>query len=285
MRTRAFTQVDVFTAVAYRGNPLAVVLDAEGIDDASMARFANWTNLSETTFLLPPTLAGAEAGADYRVRIFTPSSELPFAGHPTLGSAHAWLEAGGVPRESGIVVQECGVGLVQIRVDAASARLAFAAPPLLRSGPIDSDELTDIVAALGISPADVVDSNWVDNGPGWAGVLLATADAVLAAEPDFDALGERSIGIVGPRATAAGHPEFEVRGFAGGVGVREDPVTGSLNASLAQWMIGAGHAPTHYLARQGTRLGRDGLVDLDLQGGQVWVGGQTVTCVTGSVLL
>ncbi|GAA0990390.1 PhzF family phenazine biosynthesis protein [Subtercola frigoramans] len=219
------------------------------------------------------------------MRIFTPSSELPFAGHPTLGSAHAWLEAGGVPRQSGTVVQECGVGLVRIRVDAASARLAFAAPPLLRSGPIDSDELAGIVAALGISGADVVDSNWVDNGPGWAGLLLATAEAVLAVEPDIEALGERSIGIVGPHASTAGHPEFEVRGFAGGVGVREDPVTGSLNASLAQWMIGAGHAPNHYVARQGARLGRDGLVDLELIDGQVWVGGQTVTCVSGTVLL
>ncbi|CAN5299142.1 PhzF family phenazine biosynthesis protein [soil metagenome] len=283
MRTRPFAQIDVFTEMAYRGNPLAVVLDADGIDDAALARFANWTNLSETTFILPPT-AGNAGTADYRVRIFTPSHELPFAGHPTLGTAHAWLEAGGIPRTPGTIVQECGIGLVQIRREETTGRLAFGAPPMIRSGTIDSAELAGIVAGLGLSAHDVVDANWVDNGPGWAALLLRSAAAVLAVEPDFAALGGRSIGIVG-RAGASEHPEFEVRGFAGGVGLGEDPVTGSLNASLAQWMIGAGHAPDHYLARQGSRLGRDGHVFIDRIDGQVWVGGHSVTCITGSVLL
>ncbi|PPF89494.1 phenazine biosynthesis protein PhzF [Subtercola sp. Z020] len=301
MRLRDFRQVDVFSATPYRGNPLAVVLDGRDVDDEALADFANWTNLSETTFVLPPSPEAAAAGADYHVRIFTPSRELPFAGHPTLGTAHAWLEAGNEPRDPAAVVQECGVGLVRIRRE--GERLAFAAPELLRSGPIDPADLAELTAVLGIAPADVVDANWVDNGPGWSGLLLPSAEAVLALEPDFAALGRRSIGVVGPYAAAAGAdgddsaapdaadatapatPHFEVRGFAGSAGVGEDPVTGSLNASLAQWLMAAGHAPDHYVAAQGTRLGRAGRVHLDRVDGQVWVGGASTTCIAGTVLL
>ncbi|GGF35953.1 PhzF family phenazine biosynthesis protein [Subtercola lobariae] len=283
-RTRPFAQVDVFSAVPYRGNPLAVVLDATDLDDEALARFAAWTNLSETTFLLPPTEAGEAAGADYRVRIFTPSGELPFAGHPTLGSAHAWLEAGGVARAEGTIVQECEIGMVPIRRD--GTRLAFGAPALRRSGPIGPADLAVMAEILRLEAADIVDSNWIDNGPGWAGILLPSAEAVLALEPDFTALGGRSIGVVGPYGdAAAGHPQFEVRGFAGSAGIAEDPVTGSLNAGLGQWMIGAGHAPTAYLAAQGARLGRDGRVHVEQLGSQVWVGGDSITCISGTVLL
>ncbi|MCU1478681.1 MAG: phenazine biosynthesis protein PhzF [Subtercola sp.] len=297
-RSRPFAQVDVFSAVPYRGNPLAVVLDATDLDDAALARFAAWTNLSETTFVLPPSEAGAAAGADYRVRIFTVSRELPFAGHPTLGTAHAWLEAGGIPRAGDTIVQECEIGMVPIRRD--GSRLSFGAPPLIRSGPIDQADLERMAAVLRLNVADIVDSNWIDNGPGWAGLLLPSAEAVLALEPDFAALAANSIGVVGPYAdtdtdtdtdadpdadATAGHPQFEVRGFAGSAGVTEDPVTGSLNASLAQWMIGAGHAPTSYLAGQGARLGRDGRVHVEQLGAQVWVGGDSVTCIAGTVIL
>ena len=299
-RLRPFAQVDVFSKEPYRGNPLAVVLDAEGIDEESLARFANWTNLSETTFILRPSPEHVGT-ADYRVRIFTPSRELPFAGHPTLGTAHAWLEAGGVPLQPGLVVQECGVGLVSVRQDTAADRLAFGAPPLIRSGPIDTAELAELLDVLGLPASAVVDANWVVNGPPWAGILLASAAEVLAVEPDFARLGTRDVGLIAPRgaggpevgATGAGadygaaheHPEFEVRGFAGGAGVGEDPVTGSLNAGLAQWMIGAGHAPHRYVARQGARLGRDGHVFIEQVDGQVWVGGHSVTAVRGTVLL
>ncbi|MEF2976468.1 PhzF family phenazine biosynthesis protein [Subtercola sp. YIM 133946] len=285
-RRRPFAQVDVFSGEAYRGNPLAVVLDGEGVDDADLARFANWTNLSETTFVLPPTDAGAAAGADYRVRIFTPVRELPFAGHPTLGTAHAWLEAGGIPRTEAQIVQECAIGMVPIR--RTGSRLAFGAPPLRRSGPVDPADLARFAAALRLSVDDIVDANWIDNGPHWVGLLLRSAEAVLAVEPDGVLLGDSDIGVVGPYpadATSAGHPQFEVRGFAGGAGVTEDPVTGSLNAGLAQWMIGAGYAPASYLAAQGSRLGRAGRIHIEQTAAQVWVGGDSVTCSSGTVLL
>lgn len=291
MRTRAFAQIDVFSPVPYRGNPVAVVLDGDGIEDDALAAFARWTNLSETTFVLPPSREAADAGADYRVRIFTPSRELPFAGHPTLGTAHAWLETGNEPSDPAAIVQECGVGLVRIRRD--GDRLAFAAPPLRRSGPIDPVDLAEFASILGISVSDIVDSNWIDNGPGWSGLLLASADAVLALEPDYARLGSLDIGVAGPYPPAIGiddgidklRPHFEVRGFAGGAGVNEDPVTGSLNASLAQWLMAFGHAPEHYRAGQGSRLGRDGRIHLDRIDGQVWVGGNSVTCIAGSVIL
>jgi PhzF family phenazine biosynthesis protein len=275
--TRQFRQVDVFTAVPYLGNPLAVVVGADGLDDGQMRQFANWTNLSETTFLLPPR----DPAADYRVRIFTPTGELPFAGHPTLGTCHAWLETGGQSRTPGLIVQECGAGLVRVRQD--SGGLAFAAPPLLRSGPVDEDLAVHIAEMLGIGRDEIVDLQWADNGPGWVAVLLATAEAVLAVRPGVSDL---DIGIAGPYP--AGSPAaFEVRAFTPKLGMTdEDPVTGSLNASLAQWLLATGRATAPYVASQGTVLGRRGRVHISQDAdGTVWVGGSTVTCVTGDVLI
>jgi PhzF family phenazine biosynthesis protein len=281
---RRFSQLDVFTAVALRGNPLAVVHDAQGLDDAQMAAFARWTNLSETTFLLP----ASDAAADYRVRIFTPGGELPFAGHPTLGSCHAWLAAGGVPRQAGEVVQECGVGLVRVRCDPAAAkpsRLSFAAPPLRRSGPVDAATAARVLTALGLDAQAVRAIEWVDNGPHWIGVLMHDAKAVLALRPDYVAMGDLEIGVVGacPRGSDCA---FEVRAFVPGLAVPEDPVTGSLNAGLAQWLIAAGIAPTHYIASQGAALGRAGRVHIASDAdGLVWVGGDVTAVIDGSVVL
>ena len=274
----AFTQVDVFTDTLCAGNPVAVVHGADGLTDEGMAAFARWTNLSETTFLVAPT----DPAADYRVRIFTPREELPFAGHPTLGSARAWLDAGGVPRSATEVVQQCAVGLVPVRVD--DGRLAFAAPPLRRSGPVDGGRLARITAALGLRGDQVVDATWCDNGPGWIGLLLPDAETALAVEPDRVALGEVKVGVVGPHPPGS-EVAFEVRAFVPGVGLGEDPVTGSLNAALAQWLIAAGRAPTSYVAAQGTRLQRRGRVFVEQRSGQVWVGGDTVVGVTGTVAL
>jgi PhzF family phenazine biosynthesis protein len=275
---RTFSQVDVFTSEFLHGNPVAVVHEAEGLPEEEMAAFARWTNLSETTFLLPPT----QDGADYRLRIFTPGGELPFAGHPTLGSARAWLEAGGVPAAEGRIVQECGVGLVTLRDDAG--RLAFAAPPLRRSGPVDAHDLRAVTASLGLAPDDVVDAAWVDNGPGWVGLLLRDAETVLGLEPDFAAMGSFQVGVIGPRPDGD-DASFEVRAFCPDLAVPEDPVTGSLNAGLAQWLIGGGHAPSSYTAQQGTALGRRGLVRVSAEGGDVWVGGDTLVGVRGTVTL
>ena len=274
---RRFAQVDVFSAEPLRGNPLAVVIDGAGLDDARMQALAHWTNLSETTFLLPPTTANA----DYRVRIFTPRGELPFAGHPTLGSCHPWLEAGGRPHDAGQMVQECGVGLVRIRRD--GGRLAFAAPPLQRSGPVDAATLAQIARGLRVAPDAIRAAQWVDNGPGWVAALLADAEAVLALEPDFAALAPLKLGVAGARA--AGDCAFEVRAFVPGLGVPEDPVTGSLNAGLAQWLIGAGLAPPRYVASQGARLGRAGRVHVARDGADVWVGGDSVSCIRGTLAL
>ena len=274
---RPFAQVDVFTTEPYRGNPVAVVLDGDGLAEESMRRFANWTNLSETTFVLPPE----SPEADYRVRIFTPSLELPFAGHPTLGTCHAWLEAGGSPRGDGVIVQECGAGLVPIR--RAAAGLAFAAPPLIRSGPVEDGMVARVARMLRIDREAMVDAQWADNGPGWVAVLLESPAAVLALEPAFD---ELDVGVVAPYPP--GSPEaFEVRAFTHKNGaVDEDPVTGSLNASLAQWLLATGRARAPYVARQGPALGRAGRVHVDQDGeGAVWVGGGTVTCVRGEVAL
>ncbi|MGB1506105.1 MAG: PhzF family phenazine biosynthesis protein [Acidimicrobiales bacterium] len=274
---RAFTQVDVFTADPYRGNPLAVVLDGDGLSDDEMQRFANWTNLSETTFIVPPT----DPAADYRVRIFTTEVELPFAGHPTLGTCHAWLEAGGVPSRDGLIVQECGIGLVTVR---HAERLAFAAPPLLRSGTVDDSDLLDTCAVLGIEPAAVVAAAWADNGPGWIAVDLGDADAVLDLEPDMNARPDYKIGVVGtypPGSSSA----IEVRAlFKMGDGPgAEDPVTGSLNAALAQWLLGSGRLSSPYVASQGTVLGRAGYVHVEEADGEIWIGGDVVTCVDGEV--
>ena len=275
---RRFHQLDVFSAVPLKGNPLAVVHAAQGLDDATMAAFARWTNLSETTFLLPPT----QPGADYRVRIFTPGGELPFAGHPTLGSCHAWLAAGGQPQQPGLVVQECGVGLVRIRQ--TGARLAFAAPPLRRTGPLDAELLTRIVRSLKIVASDVLHHQWVDNGPGWCAVMLASGQQVRALQPDWAVLGDVKLGVVGAQA-AGDDTRFEVRAFVPGLGVPEDPVTGSLNAGLAQWLIGAGLAPASFVAAQGAALGRAGRVFVDQQGADVWIGGDVVACIEGAVTL
>lgn len=274
---RRFHQLDVFSAQPLKGNPLAVVHAAQGLDDATMAAFARWTNLSETTFLLPPS----QAGADYHVRIFTPFGELPFAGHPTLGSCWAWLAAGGQPQQPGQVVQQCGVGLVTIRRD--GSRLAFGAPPLRRTGPLDSALLAQITQALRLAPADIVWHQWVDNGPGWCAVMLRDGAAVRAVQPDWQALGELKLGLVGPQA-AGEDTQFEVRALVGPGGF-EDPVTGSLNASLAQWLIGAGLAPAAYVAAQGHALGRAGRVHVQTEGDTVWVGGDVVACITGEVEL
>lgn len=270
-----FRQVDVFSAQPLLGNPVAVVHDADALDDETMARFARWTNLSETTFLLRPR----DPAADYRLRIWTPGGELPFAGHPTLGSAHAWLEAGGVP-VGGDVVQECGAGLVRLLRRDDAGRLSFQAPPLTRSGPVSSEDVAGICRALRIGTDAVVEATWIDNGPGWVGVLLADAAAVLALEPDFAAFGDLKIGVVG--AYDDGPLAVEVRAFCPGYGPAEDPVTGSLNAGIGQWLAG-GRLPASYVASQGTVLGRAGRVHVTRTGDEVWVGGDTRTTITGTV--
>jgi PhzF family phenazine biosynthesis protein len=277
-RRRPFIQGDVFSSEPYRGNPLAVVVDADGLGTDEMQRFANWTNLSETTFLLPPT----QPGADYRVRIFTASEEFPFAGHPTLGSAHAWLEAGGIPRQDGMLVQECGAGLVRVRRD--GGRLAFAAPPLTRSGPVAEPDLLRIAAGLGLPREALLDACWLVNGPDWIGVLLESAEQVLAVRPDYGALGGLKVGVIGPHPAGAA-TNYEVRTFIPGDAATEDPVTGSFNAGAAQWLIGSGRAPSSYVAAQGTALGRKGRIHIDSDGVDIWVGGRSVTCIRGTVAL
>ncbi len=273
--------VDVFSEEPFRGNALAVLHDAEGLDEHEMRAIARWTNLSETTFLLPPTAPGA----DYRVRIWTTGGELPFAGHPTLGTAHAWLEAGGVPAREGVVVQECAAGLVEVQ--RGDVRLAFVAPPLLRSGPVDDAELGRVVDAMGLAPADVVDAAWVDNGPGWCGLLLRSPDAVLGADPDPVRASGMKVGLAARyvEGTRQDGVDLEVRAFySDGGGVGEDPVTGSLNAGLAQWLVPSGYLPERYVVAQGTAVGRAGRVHVgvDHPGGRVLVGGATRTLVVGA---
>ncbi len=300
MTARPFAQIDVFTATATLGNPVAVVLDGSGLDAAAMQRFARWTNLSETTFVLPPT----DAAADYQLRIFTPGGELPFAGHPTLGSCFAWLAAGGTPKSPGRIVQQCAKGLIEIRQ--SGERLAFAAPSMQAIEPSPS-HLAKVAAALGLQPAQVLQARLLDNGPQWLTLLLDSADTVLAIEPDharLAALGQK-VGVAGVYVTqnamslvakssrearafgaAPEAPLIEVRAFAAPIGVPEDPVTGSLNASLAQWLIEAGVLPARYVAAQGTALGRAGRVHVQQDaGGQVWVGGDCVRCIAGEVVL
>ncbi|MCW1803852.1 PhzF family phenazine biosynthesis protein [Brachybacterium squillarum] len=286
--SRPFAQVDVFGASPFRGNPLAVVLDADGLDEGTMRAFASWTNLSETTFVLPPT----QEGADYRVRILTPSTELDFAGHPTLGTAAAWLAAGGVPAGERIV-QECGAGLVEVRRDEAAGTLAFAAPPLRRGGPLEAEHVGAAAAALGIDPGAVRGHAWVDNGAGWCVLELGSAAEVLALAPDLAAIPARKIaalGVVGPTGTdGADGAAYEVRGFVAadpesGTAGYEDPVTGSLNAGIAQWMLERGALTPPWTAHQGTALRRDGLVHLDVDAdGTVWVGGTVRVDLRGSI--
>jgi PhzF family phenazine biosynthesis protein len=273
---RPFRQVDVFSSEPFLGNPVAVVLDGSGLSAGQMQQAANWTNLSETTFVLPAT----DPGADYQVRIFTPSTELPFAGHPTLGTCHAWLESGHEPRQRGVVVQQCGAGLVRVR---RGDRLGFAAPPLIRSGPVDEPVLEQVAGQLRIARTDMVAAAWADNGPGWIAVLLESAQAVLDVRPGD---GDLDVGLAGPYPPGS-ECAFEVRAFfpAGGQSV-EDPVTGSLNASLAQWLLSSGRASAPYVASQGTVLGRRGRVHIDTSDdGTIWVSGGTVTRISGDMSL
>ena len=285
MQERAFQQVDVFTATPYLGNPVAVVLQGDGLDDATMQRFAHWTNLSETTFMLAPT----DRQADYRLRIFTPGGELQFAGHPTLGSCHAWLAAGGRPKSEAHVVQQCGVGLVRIQRD--GALLAFGAPPLQRSA-VNAELLDAVAAALGLAPTQIVAAQLLDNGTLWLGLLIDNADSVAQLRPDFARLKgtAHKVGVaairVGPPLHDDDNADLVVRGFAPHMGIDEDPVTGSLNAGLAQWLIADGRMASSYVAAQGAALGRDGRVQIRTDtAGQVWVGGQAVTCIEGRVRL
>ena len=307
MRQRLFKQIDVFTATPYLGNPVAVVLAGDGLSDAEMASFARWTNLSETTFVLPPV----NSSADYRLRIFTPGSELPFAGHPTLGSCHGWLEAGGQPKNKDFIVQKCAKGLVKIRRDGTGKRLAnqlaFAAPDLSRSSP-SPVVLAQVAAALGIKAAQVTAAQLLDNGPVWLGLLLDRVDTVLQIMPNHQELAKLGVkvGVAGvyPQPASAliaranreakafaqsesnTSPHLEVRAFAASIGINEDPVTGSLNASLAQWLMADGIMPAQYTAAQGVCVKRAGQIDLQRDAdGQVWVGGQSVTCIDGTVTL
>ncbi len=277
MKTRHFSQVDVFTDTALLGNPLAVVHDGTGLTDDRMAAFARWTNLSETTFLLPPT----HPEADYRVRIFTPGGELPFAGHPTLGSCHVWLQAGGQPRSGDVVVQECSIGLVPIR---RGARLAFAAPPTSVER-ADAELLHRVYTALGLDPARVQQTAWLSNGFPQLVLRLDSAATVLALNPDHAALKSLAkVGVVGPHP-AGGEADFEARFFAAAIGVNEDPVTGSLNANLARWLIDNGHAPARYVAAQGTAMGRAGRIHVQRDDAGTWIGGDVAGCITGSVTI
>jgi PhzF family phenazine biosynthesis protein len=280
MTGRAFTMVDVFADGLFAGNPLAIIADAEDLDTAQMQRIAHWLNLSETTFLLPPT----DPQADYRVRIFTVDRELPFAGHPTLGSCHAWLERGGTPQQPGMVVQECGVGLVKIRRD--SDRLAFAAPPLTRSGPLSEDELAEVLEVLQLDRGAVVEAAWTSNGPGWVSVMLGSAEAVLAVEPRRSHPRVIDVGVVGPHRSGA-EVDYEIRAFfsAGPGMLVEDPVTGSLNAGIAQWLYATDRVSGPYVAAQGTKLGRRGRVHLSRDAdGQVWVAGASRSLFSGAGL-
>lgn len=276
----AFKQVDVFSRVPLKGNPLAVVFAADELSDERMAAFASWTNLSETTFVLQPR----DPRADYRVRIFTTLQELPFAGHPTLGTCHAWLEAGGIAKGEEII-QECGVGLVRIRRQGPD--LAFLAPPLLRSGPLEADLLERVRLGLGLEKGAVVDAQWVDNGAGWLVLMLAERAQVLSLQPDYAQLIGLAVGVVAPCCPERDDTDaqFEVRAFIAGDGAPEDPATGSLNAGVAQWLLGKGLAPASYVVSQGLTMGRAGRIRVEQSGDEIWIGGAAVTCIEGSLNL
>jgi len=274
---RSFAQVDVFTSEPTLGNPVAVVLDGAGLGTEQMQAFTDWTNLSEATFIVP----ASDRTADYSVRIFCPGRELPFAGHPTLGTCHAWLESGGQPK-SDVIVQECGVGLVRIRRGAGS-RLSFAAPPLRRSGPLSDSERDVLSRGLGLKEGQIVDHQWCDNGPGWQAILVDSVETLRNITPDGEVLAGLDVGVVAP---CSGDADFEVRAFfPGNNGLTEDPVTGSLNAALAQWLIGSGRAPDSYLASQGRALGRDGRVFVERIDADIWIGGDSTIVISGSVLI
>ncbi|KJH67941.1 PhzF family phenazine biosynthesis protein [Chromobacterium violaceum] len=275
-----FKQVDVFSSTPLKGNPVAVVFDADGLDERQMALFANWTNLSETTFILQPR----DPRADYRLRIFTTLEELPFAGHPTLGSCHAWLESGGMPQGED-VIQECEVGLVRIRRQ--EGRLAFLAPPLLRSGPVAAELLERVRLGLRLAPGEIVDAQWVDNGAGWLAVMLAKRQQVLDLQPDYPALSGLAVGVIAPCDPQHddSDAQFEVRAFIAGDGMPEDPATGSLNAGIAQWLLAAGMAPARYRVSQGLSMGRAGRIEVEQVGDDMWIGGNAVTCIAGRLTL
>lgn len=276
---RRFQLVDVFGSEPFSGNPLAVVADADDLDTATMQRITRWMNLSETAFLLPPT----RPDADYRVRIFTLERELPFAGHPTLGSCHAWLALGGSPRREDVIVQECGAGLVPVRRGSGSARLAFAAPPLLREGQVDEEKVDEAAEILGLPRSEIVEARWADNGPGWIGLRLETGEKVLAVEPARHHPSRVDIGIIGPYP-AGRECAFELRTFFSDQhgAIVEDPVTGSFQASAAQWMLASNRAKAPYVAAQGARLGRSGRVSVDQDAdGTIWIGGRTMTLFSG----
>lgn len=280
MSSLGFKQVDVFSSTPLKGNPVAVVFDADGLDDRQMATFANWTNLSETTFILQPR----DPRADYRLRIFTTLNELPFAGHPTLGSCHAWLESGGAPQ--GVeIIQECAVGLVRIRRQ--GRQLAFLAPPLLRSGPVEDELLERVRLGLRLAPGEIVAAQWVDNGAGWLAVMLAKRQRVLDLQPDYPALSGLAVGVIAPCDPRHDDTDaqFEVRAFISGDGMPEDPATGSLNAGIAQWLLGAGLAPARYRVSQGLSMGRAGCIEVEQVGDEVWIGGHAVTCIEGRLAL
>ena len=278
MKELPFQQVDVFSSEAFKGNPVAVIFNADGLSDEQMVAIAKWTKLSETTFILKPT----NPNADYCVRIFTQNGELPFAGHPTLGTCHAWLQRGGRAKNEKII-QECGLGLVPIRHE--NERLAFAAPALLRCGPVDEAIVAEITRGLRIDRDAIIAIAWADNGPGWVALQLHSRAAVLALDPDYVALGEHMIGVVGPWDPIADGDEaqFEVRAFAPGAGIAEDPATGSFNAALAQWLIAAGHAEPTYVASQGAALGRSGMIHVQKIGADIWIGGDTTTLINGVI--
>ncbi|WP_430443245.1 MAG: PhzF family phenazine biosynthesis protein [Pseudomonas piscis] len=280
MRPLSFKQVDVFSSTPLKGNPLAVVFSADELSAERMATFANWTNLSETTFILQPR----DPRADYRLRIFTTLDELPFAGHPTLGSCHAWLESGGVPKGQEII-QECAVGLVRIRRQ--GQQLAFLAPPLLRSGPVAPELLEQVRQGLRLVPGAIVDAQWVDNGAGWLAVMLAERQQVLELQPDYSQLHGLAVGVIAPcdPERDESDAQFEVRAFIAGDGMPEDPATGSLNAGIAQWLLGAGLAPARYRVSQGLSMGRAGCIEVEQVGDEVWIGGNAVTCIDGHLTL
>ena len=280
MPTFDFKQLDVFSSVALKGNPLAVVHGADSLTDQQMADFANWTNLSETTFLLTPR----DARADYRVRIFTTLKELPFAGHPTLGSCHAWLQAGGIPKGDEII-QECEIGLVRVRRE--GNELAFIAPPLLRTGAVEAVLLERVRRGLGLAPDAIVRSQWVDNGADWLAVMLADREQVLGLQPDYSQLHGLAIGVIAPcdPARDAVDTDFEVRAFVAGDGVQEDPATGSLNAGIAQWLLREGLAPERYVVSQGSAIGRAGRIRVARHGDEIWIGGAVAVCIEGRVQL
>ncbi len=274
----SFQQVDVFTNRPLLGNALAVVHGADNLSDKQMTKFANWTNLSETTFLVNPI----NDSADYKVRIFTPNNELPFAGHPTLGSCFAWLSNGGIAKSKDVIIQECAIGLIKIRKD--GSRLSFEAPELIKSGSLDDLTLKKVAMSLRIGVSDIINHQWVDNGPGWCAVMLKNAQQVLALDPDPQLLKDFKIGVIGSYPDGS-ETDFEVRAFAMPYGIYEDPVTGSLNAGIAKWLFNTNSVKDEYTVSQGKALGRDGKIFIQKIDNTIWVGGEIISCINGELTL